>query len=242
MLSVLLMLSSTAVGQISAAPAATVITSPHWIQTLQAEDIARSYPAAAARSEISGAAELECAVDQDGRMSACRVFAEAPENAGFGAAALQTAVKFRIAPASLPPAPATVFIPIHYNFLDHPRPARSLLVAPRWSSAPSFADLGRAFPVGSGAEAGDVSLRCHVAVDGSLKTCQVRVEQPSGTGFAAAALAIAPRFRVEQGGRAPRATDNFDVDVRIHLVDPASPEFQERRITQPAWLTLPDPS
>ena len=149
-----------------------------------------------------------------------------------------------MAPPGPPPdgvAPI-VFIPIHFQMAGAPLPKQTFINGPIWASAPSFNDLATAFPASASSPAGDVSLRCGVAADGALTACEVREERPAGEGFAAAARLIVSKFRVELGGRPARPSDNLAAELKVHLSNPKSAEFQERRIGQPTWVTLPDPA
>lgn len=81
-----------------AAPQARTITNPSWTR----HPMPLSYPAAALeRNLTSGRAELSCAVEADGRVSACTIVSEDPVGAGFGAAALEAAAEARLSPRSV---------------------------------------------------------------------------------------------------------------------------------------------
>ena len=77
-------------------PGPPTISNPHWLQTPR--DLARFYPARAVRREIEGVAQLDCLVTAAGTLR-CTVVSETPANWGFGAAALQIAESYRMAPA-----------------------------------------------------------------------------------------------------------------------------------------------
>ncbi len=65
------------------------------------------YPEAAMRQEVTGSAQLDCAVGDKGVLSACVIAAEAPDGVGFGKAAELMARRqaIRLKPASDAEAP-----------------------------------------------------------------------------------------------------------------------------------------
>jgi periplasmic protein TonB len=68
--------------------------SPHWLQLPTPAEIR----AAAPRGPGRGEATLSCILNDDGQLTGCRVASESPAAAGFGAAALSLASKFRMSP------------------------------------------------------------------------------------------------------------------------------------------------
>ncbi|MET3663536.1 TonB family protein [Caulobacter sp. 1776] len=98
------------------APAGYVIA-PDWAAKPTGQDMARYYPAEAAKAKLEGMAVLDCGVTVEGRLSGCSVLREGPEQAGFGQAALQLAPIFQMKPATLdgkPTAGGKVRIPIKF--------------------------------------------------------------------------------------------------------------------------------
>jgi len=75
-----------------------LITRPVWTEEASAEALARAYPRRAALRGVGGFAVLGCLVRQDGRLEACFVWGEHPEDFGFSGAALNLAPLYRIAP------------------------------------------------------------------------------------------------------------------------------------------------
>jgi len=79
---------------------------PEWLRLpTQAEKLA-AYPRAALTRRVAGQAAIDCVLDADGYLRACRVSQESPADMGFGQAALSLAPDFRMTP--LTPAGATV--------------------------------------------------------------------------------------------------------------------------------------
>ena len=94
------------------------------------------------------------------------------------------------------------------------------IVNPTWASIPDGEAMADAYPGFAAMVAleGDVTLRCMVARDGTLSLCRVNVAVPEGTGFDEAALALAPRFRVnprEVDGEATKSSVQFTVRFRM---------------------------
>ncbi|AZS19474.1 TonB family protein [Caulobacter sp. FWC26] len=97
-------------------PAVMGAYKPDWLEIPSGDDMAAFYPARAARREISGKVTMVCTVKADGRLSDCRIAAEAPKGEGFGQAALRLAPKFRmIPPDDLRSSAGEVTIPLVFQ-------------------------------------------------------------------------------------------------------------------------------
>lgn len=102
------------------------------------------------------------------------------------------------------------------------------IVDPTWASIPDGEAMAEVYPefatmVGLD---GDVTLRCVVARDGSLSLCRVNVAVPDGVGFDQAALALAPRFRVnprEVDGEATKSSVQFTIRFRMEAEEAPPP-------------------
>jgi TonB family protein len=88
-----------------AGPAAAppLITKPAWIEKPTAADMARLYPAEAARLGVAGRATMACTIAADGRLANCEIVEAAADGDGpsaldkeFGGATLQMAKLFRM--------------------------------------------------------------------------------------------------------------------------------------------------
>src|SRR5688572_26970024 len=73
------------------------------------------------------------------------------------------------------------------------------VTSPNWQSRPSAQEIRRAFPQAArqAGKTGTARLTCRVSPSCALERCQVASENPAGYGFAAAAMTLIPRFRME---------------------------------------------
>ena len=67
-----------------------------------------------------------------------------------------------------------------------------------WVATPSGQDIAEVFPPDAvtAGKSGAVLLDCQVAREGSLEACAVEIEDPVGLEFGAAAMALAPLFKM----------------------------------------------
>jgi TonB family protein len=87
-------------------------------------------------------------------------------------------------------------------------PEPPAILAPDWVAKPTVEDAQAVYPKAAAEKRleGRATLKCGVSADGFLKDCASIAEEPAGQGFGAAALAIAPKFRM-----APVAKDGMRV-------------------------------
>lgn len=102
------------------APPVQVITNPQWIRRPGGADLERWYPRRAKESGIEGRANLDCIVDESGRLS-CAVVSEEPANMGFGEAAVRMARAYQMRPLTVngePTAGGRVRLPIRFRLAE----------------------------------------------------------------------------------------------------------------------------
>ncbi|MCS6627506.1 energy transducer TonB [Roseibacterium beibuensis] len=102
------------------------------------------------------------------------------------------------------------------------------IVNPTWASIPDGEAMADAYPEFAAmvALAGDVTLRCTVAPDGTLSRCQPVAVVPEGVGFDRAALELTSRFRVnprEVDGEATKSSVRFTIRFRLEADEAPSP-------------------
>ncbi len=81
-------------------------------------ELARYYPAHAARHHIEGEVLLDCTVQADGSLQPCAVTSEQPQGENVGAAALKMSATFHMKPRTnngQPVGGGRVTIPIHFR-------------------------------------------------------------------------------------------------------------------------------
>lgn len=95
-------------------------------------------------------------------------------------------------------------------------PPAPVITNPRWLARPGPREFERFYPARAREreKSGKVTLDCLVAADGALG-CRVAREDPEGWGFGAAALRIAPSFRIAPRMEDGRATEGGTVRVDI---------------------------
>ncbi len=82
-------------------------------------------------------------------------------------------------------------------------------LGPAWTAAPTITDLKAVYPPQARQQhvEGTVILTCKVTATGDLQNCAVVKETPPGAGFGKAALALAPKYRMN-----PKAADGSSME------------------------------
>ena len=245
----LALLAAAAVGASSGQPP-TTITHPDWLKKPSPEAVLNVWPAAALAKGIGWRVVVACAINVHGALEQCRVQSESPTGLGFGIAALLLTPSFVMKPAMGPQGPvvADVTIPINFNSAGMSEGGGGghdsvMLHNPTWIVAPTFADVGRAYPKGAGGLRGYVALHCRLSVDGVIRDCQTTAEKTRrGKGFDKAARSLVGRFRAKLTPELIKGGDTIWVHLPIALPDPESSEFQARSIGEPLWVVGLDPT
>jgi TonB family protein len=132
-----------------------------------------------------------------------------------------------------------------------PPPDTPGLIRPNWLKRPSSADLDAVFPAEARRRGidGSVVISCEATVEGTLARCAVVEETPRGLGYAYAALALAPQFRMSPASLdgKPVAGGSVRIPIKFSTGGPASstrsriPETMRGDIyvTQPIWIDAP---
>ena len=98
--------------------AAPVLRNPNWVARPTGADVQSVYPREALVQRLNGRATIACEAAANGSLANCVVASESPAGAGFGAAALSLAPKFRMAERAADGSPvqgARVRIPISFR-------------------------------------------------------------------------------------------------------------------------------
>lgn len=114
----------------SAAEPERVIENPEWAQTPTGSQLAAYYPDRAARRNQGGWAIMRCRATADGRLTHCRVAAEAPEGWDFGHAVLAIASEFRLKtpkPGEPSIEGASIDVPVTWTMNGGAAPARTFI-------------------------------------------------------------------------------------------------------------------
>lgn len=116
-------------------------------------------------------------------------------------------------------------------------------VEPDWKRRPSREDLLVVWPkdaVKRGA-GGTGVVHCTVSAQGALYACTVVSEQPAGSGFGAAAVALTPQFLMSPGikGGKPVAYDGVTIPVKFMSFTPNMSRPSASVVSNVGWLAAP---
>jgi TonB family protein len=203
-------------------------------------EIAATYPKAAADQKASGSAVLDCTADDQGREVDCHIFKEDPQGLGFGEAAMALVTKERVKTKDRDGQSI-----VGRRFLTNFRWLAPGDSDPGWMKKPTAADLAGVFPVAAAKKGvdGSASIKCQVGIEGFLQKCEVASETPPGLGFGAAALQLAPQFRMKPKIRDGKPVASDDMVIPILWKGFRASNLPEGRgnglVLDPPWDSAP---
>jgi protein TonB len=91
--------------------------------------------------------------------------------------------------------------------------------SPHWIRLPTPAELAYAYPAAARRRglAGSAVISCTLDDNGLLRDCSVASESPPGQGFGAAALSLAPRFRMSALTPNGDSVAGGKIDLPLHF-------------------------
>ena len=171
-------------------------------------ELIATWPATAAARRTPGNALARCKAAPSGALSDCRISIERPAGAGFGAALLALAPRYRLLPVLTDrdrPGEADVFIQANWPPAD---------TAPDWQVAPQPGDFAitPTEQVRHFGKPGYALMNCLLGPLGAAHDCRVAYDDPHGIGFAQMALMFGPMLRLK-----PARRDGVPVPVAINI-------------------------
>jgi len=224
--------SSAAAGPINSIDPLAAL--PRFIERPNGVQFSSAYPHGAANVGMGGRAVLHCEVASTGRLEKCAVSRESPTGAGFGAAALGLSKYFRLDPGE----GKITELDLPIGFATSISEDEQFVTGP-WLEAPSFADVGAAYPDIGGGVAGEAVLHCALTREGALRDCRAIYQQPVGRDFDKAAMSLAHLFRMRIDQAFLNTHRPMATNVMMRLVAPYRDEFKQKRIVDPTWLAGP---
>ena len=101
-------------------------------------------------------------------------------------------------------------------------PEPPAIVGPTWVATPTAEEAQAVYPKAAADKRleGRATLKCSVTAEGRLTGCTSVAEEPAGQGFAAAALAIAPKFQMQTVTKDGTPVAGGTVRVPIRFANP----------------------
>lgn len=225
----------------SAQKAAKPVWVPNFIKVNKPADYLAAFPPRALAEKLSGSAKLECVAAADGRLVDCKVGSEDPAGYGFGEAALKLVANERISKRdhegkSVAGRPVTTDL----NFLVEGDSNAD------WLKKPDVDEMAMVYPteaIKQGLD-GRAIIECGLTVEGFLSNCKVFEENPAGIGFGAAALQLAPQFRMKPMMRRGKAVAMPTIKIPVtwlgmDVYKEGPPSDGRRVILDPPWTAVP---
>ena len=113
-------------------------------------------------------------------------------------------------------------MPLFFQAVEPPSAAPAIITNPDWKMRPTAQDMARVYPRPAARQglAGVATLACAVTKEGKLTGCAVHDEAPTGAGFAAAALKLAPIFQIRPMTRDGVPVDGGGMRIPIRFTTP----------------------
>jgi TonB family protein len=111
-------------------------------------------------------------------------------------------------------------------------PEPPAILAPQWIATPTPEDAQAVYPKAAADKRleGRATLKCGVNGEGFLKDCASIAEEPAAQGFGAAALALAPKFRMAEVTKDGQPVAGGVVRVPIRFANPTQMQAGFRRM------------
>lgn len=123
-------------------------------------------------------------------------------------------------------------------------PEPPAIVGPTWVATPTAEEAQAVYPKAAADKRleGRATLKCSVTAEGRLAGCTSVAEEPAGQGFAAAALAIAPKFQMETVTKDGVPVAGGTVRVPIRFANPTQlpPGFRRMPSTDDLAKVYPE--
>lgn len=194
----------------------TMLDNPVWASAPSRADVASVFPARA--GAIEGYAVAHCRVGVQGYLSGCQIIKAAPEDRGFGEAALALASRFRVAPQwSVAPHRDELWVDVPIRFSAGGEADDRMIRNPYWVAGFDPEQALKLFPpeaAAKGLVTGRGVAECRVAAGGALGGCEPLESDPPGLGFDLAAAKLASTMRLN-----PWTSDGAPVDGAKALVN-----------------------
>ncbi|HET9160760.1 MAG TPA: TonB family protein [Caulobacteraceae bacterium] len=179
-----------------------------WVKAPSAAQVNAAWPAAAKAAHAEGKVMLQCKLQADGPLRACKVLSEEPANAGFGHAAVLLARQF-IGYTTKEHEERDVRIPIAFN--EDPGTPK-IVIGPL---SKDYQPLIAKAAADKSVTKADVTLDCKVGDKGAMTGCKATSESPAGLGVGELAVQMSPKFISTLWGENGRPT--MGASIRIPL-------------------------
>jgi TonB family protein len=200
-----------------------------WIEAPSYSALVAAYPPKAMEMHQGGRATLSCLFNRAGGLRNCATITEEPKQRGFANAALSLAKLFR-GPTTIADGRSIDGVQVQIPVVFDPvmmAASPPIVGKAQWAALPSAEETSAAFgklklPETKDGAPARVKLACVVVQGGGVADCRVDQESPAGVGLGAAALSLAPHFKLTtwtvEG--LPTVGGTVSIPLRYELKDP----------------------